>query len=80
MGEAVGAKALHAAAFMVHRDQEVRSEVFDVGTQRGQLRTALPVAAKQNHAAHQGVGQADAVHVGQGGASNVNDQGGVQCS
>jgi hypothetical protein len=62
---------------VVDRDQKVRTDAFDVGAQVRQLRTALPIAAKQNHAAHQRVRQAKAVHVGQSGAGNVDDQEGV---
>ena len=78
MGEAIGAKALHAATFVVHRNQQVRAGVFDVGTQVAQLRTVLPVAAKQDHAAHQRMSQAAAIRIGQCGAGNVKDQGGVK--
>ena len=79
VGEAVGAKALHAPTFVVDRDQQISTDAFDVGTERGQLRTAVPVAAKQNHAAHERMRQTAAVHVGQCGAGNVDDQGGVLC-
>ena len=77
VGEAVVAKALHPSAFMVHRDQQVGPYGLDLGTQVGQLRTALPVATKQDHAAHQGMRQTAAVCLGEAMSLNVQNQGGV---
>ena len=77
MREAIGAKALHAAAFVVDADQQVGPQPLDAGAQRRELRAALPVAPEQNQPAHQRMRQAAAVVVGQLGASDVDDQGGV---
>ena len=64
---------LQPAAFVIHSDQKVRTEAFDFGAQRGQLRTVLPVACKQNHTAYQRVAQALTVQIGQGQARNINN-------
>jgi hypothetical protein len=77
VGEAIAAKALHTPAFVVHTNEQVLAHGLDVGTQLGKLLTAGPVATKQNHAASERVRQALAVGVGELGASNVQDEGGV---
>ena len=53
--KAIGFETLHAAAFMVYRDQKVGAHALDAGAQGAELGAALPVAAKQGQAAHQGV-------------------------
>ena len=77
VGEAIGFKALHTPAFVVHANQQVRAHAFDGRAQAGQLLAALPITAKQNNAACQRVFQAAAVVLGQGGAGDVDDEGGV---
>jgi hypothetical protein len=67
--EAVGAKALHAAAFVVDANQQVGPDRLDLGVERGHLRAVLPVAGEMDHAAHQRIGQAPAVGVVQFGAA-----------
>ena len=77
VGEAVGAKTLHPAAFMVHTDQQVGPHGLDVAAQRGELGAVLPVAGEQDDPGGERVLQAAAVGGGQGGASDVEDQGGM---
>ena len=74
MREAIGAKALHAAALVVHADQQVGLDGLDIGTQLDQRAAVLPVALEENDAAHQRMGQARAVHISQRCAGNINDQ------
>jgi len=75
--KAVAAKALHAAAFVIDADQQVGAYFFDLPAQLGELGAALPVAAKQNHTAHQRVCEALALGFVEPGAGDVDDQGGV---
>ncbi|MDT4845486.1 hypothetical protein FQZ97_794760 [compost metagenome] len=77
LGETVGAKALHATAFVVHGDQQVVPHGLDLAAQPRQLGAVLPVAGEQDHAAHQGMCQASALSGGQAVAGDVDDQGGV---
>ncbi len=77
MRKAVGAKALHAPAFVIDADQQVGAHFFDLPAQLGELGAVLPVAAKQNHAAHQRMREALALGFVQPGAGDVDDQGGV---
>lgn len=77
MGEAVGLEALHAPAFVIHTDQRIGPQFFDLAAQFGQLLAVAPIATKQNHAAHQWVAQALFVGLGQGGTGNVDDEGRV---
>jgi hypothetical protein len=77
VGETIGAKTLHAASFMVHSNQQVWTDAFDLGTQVAQLRPTLPVAAKQNQPARERMGQATAVISTQRNAFNVQNQGGM---
>jgi hypothetical protein len=51
MRETIGSKALNTTPFMVNANQQVFSYRFDVRTQRSELCTTLPIAAKQNDAA-----------------------------
>ncbi len=77
VGEAIGLEALHAAAFMVHANQQVAPYFFNLTAQLGELGAVLPVAAKQNDAAHQRVLQTFAVDFGQTQTSDVDDEGGM---
>ena len=77
MCEAIGFEALHAAAFMVNADQQIRAHAFDLAAQCSKLLAVLPVACKQNHATHQRVFEALAVCLGKGQSGNVNDERGV---
>ena len=77
MGKAIRFKALNPPALMVHANEQVLPDFFDLTTQLGELGAILPVACKQNHAAHQRVLEAVAVGAGEGGASNVNNQRGM---
>ena len=78
VGEAVGAKALHAAAFVVHANQQVGPHGLDVAAQGGELGTVLPVATEQDDTAGERVGQAAAVSRSQRGAGHVQDDGGME--
>ena len=75
VGEAVGAKALHAAAFMVHRNQQVGADRLGLGGHGGELMAVVPVAAEQDQAAGQRMLQAAAVVGGEFGAGHVQDDG-----
>ena len=77
VSEAVGLETLYPAALMVDTDQQVSAQLFDAAAQCAQLRPVLPVARKQDQAAHQWVLQALPVELAQAGALNVNDQGGM---
>ncbi|MNV14471.1 hypothetical protein D3C71_1051570 [compost metagenome] len=77
VGKAIGAKALHAAALMVHADQQIVTHGLDTAGQLQQLRAVFPVAGKQDHATGQRMGQAAAVGGGQLCACHVEDEGGV---
>ncbi|MCY1515683.1 hypothetical protein D9M68_502800 [compost metagenome] len=58
-GEAVFAEALHAAAFVVHQDQQrLLAGLVDLARQLGELFAAFEVAGEQNHAAHERMAQA----------------------
>ena len=76
VGETVGAKALHAPAFVVHADQQVAPHAFDLGAQGTELRAAFPVASKQDDPAGERVPEALAVRSSQPGAGNIEDDGG----
>jgi hypothetical protein len=65
VGEAIGAKTLHAAAFVVHADQQVIAHGLDAAGELQQLCAVFPVAGEQDHAAGQRVGQAAAVGGGE---------------
>ena len=77
MGKAIGFKALHAAAFVIHANQQVFANAFDRRAQAGELGTVLPIAGKQNDAACVWVFQAAAIVFGQTQAFNVDDEWGV---
>ena len=77
MRKAVGAKALHAPAFVVHANEQVVTHSFDGAGQFQQLGAVVPVARKQDHAAGQRVRQAAAVGVAERGAGDVKNQGSV---
>ena len=77
VGEAVAAKALHAPAFVVHADQQVFAHRLDLGRERQQLGTVLPVAREQYHAADQRVREALAVRRRECCARDVDDEGSV---
>jgi hypothetical protein len=55
MGETICAKALDTTALMVDTNQGVASHAFDVCAQGAELLAIHPIAAKQNHAAAQGM-------------------------
>ena len=74
VGEAVGGTALHTAAFMVNADQQITAQAFDRGAQGTQLGPVLPIAAKQDQAAHQRIFQALTVSLGQLGSSDIDDE------
>ena len=75
--KAIGFEALHTAAFMVHRDQQVRAHALDARAQGAELGAVFPVAAKQGQAAHQRVAQALAVFGRQRRAGNIDHQRGM---
>jgi hypothetical protein len=62
---------------VVDRDQQVAPHALDGRAQGRQLRAAFPVAREQDQTAHQRVRQTLAVHVGQRGAGDVDDERGV---
>jgi hypothetical protein len=74
MGEPIGFKALHAPSLVVHTNQQIFADGFDVGAQSRELRSTLPIAAKQNNAARQRIFEAFLVNRGQCVTFNVNDQ------
>ena len=78
VGKTVGLEALHRTALMVHADQQVGADLFDVAAQGHELRAILPVAGKQNQPAHQRVLESLAVNPGQSQAGNIDDEGGVE--
>ena len=61
MREAVGAKALNAAALMIDADEDVGADRLDLGHELGELAPVPPVAAEQDQAARQRVAQAAAI-------------------
>ena len=80
MGKPIRLEPLHPATLVVDGDQQIRTQGFDAFAQRSQLRAAFPIATEQNQPAHQRVAQPLPVRLAQGGASNVNDQRGLQVS
>jgi hypothetical protein len=77
MGKTIGFEALNTAALVVHANQQIASESFDIATQRCQLRAILPIACKQNQTAHQWIFQTRTVNFGQTGTGNIDDERGV---
>ncbi|MNV99694.1 hypothetical protein D3C71_1950910 [compost metagenome] len=77
MRETIGAKTLHAAAFVVHADQQIVAHGLDAAGELQQLCAVFPVAGEQDDTAGQRVGQAAAVIDAEGGASDVKDEGGL---
>jgi hypothetical protein len=73
--ETIGAEALHAPALVVHADQEILAHVLHLRAKVRQLLAVLPVARKQDHAAHQRMRQAAAVVGGELQARHVEDDG-----
>jgi len=69
--EAVGAEALHAAALVVHADQDVGPLAPDGAGQLDQRVAVHPMPGKENQAAGQRVLEAAAVVAAQGGAGDV---------
>ena len=70
------AEPLHATAFVVYRNQQMRrAQRADRLGQFEQLRRRGVIARKQNDAAHQRVRQAAAVVVGKRGAGHVEHDG-----
>ena len=78
VGKSVRLEPLHAAALMVHADQQPGPDLLDVTAQGCQLGTVLPVACKQDQPADQRMLQAPAVCLAQRGAGNVDDEGRVE--
>ena len=77
MGEAAGAKTLHAPSFVIDADQEVAAHRLDLGAKRRKLSAIFPVAREQDHAAAQRVAEAAAVRGCERRAGNVEDEGRV---
>ena len=77
VGEPIGAKALHAAAFVVDADQHVRADRLDLGGEFGELVAVLPVAPEQNQPAGQRMPQAATVGGVQRQAVDVEHDRGV---
>ena len=77
MGKPIGAKALHPPPFMVHADQQVGPQTFDLPGERAELGPIDPVAGKQNQPADQRMRQSPAVVVGERGAGDVDQKWGV---
>ena len=77
MGHAVGAKALHPAAFVIDADQQVRPLAFEIGAQFTELLAAFPVTGEQGDATGQRVLDAAAVVLAECQAGNIDDEGGV---
>ena len=74
--EPVRAKPLHTSAFMIHTDQQIGADPFDVGAQGTQLGAVFPVAREQDDAAGEGVCEPEPIHRGQPGAGDVENDGG----
>jgi len=62
---------------VVNTNQQILAHFLDAVAQGGELIAVLPVAGKQNHAAHQRVLEALFVLFAQGQTGDVDDQGGV---
>jgi len=77
LGKAIGAKALHAAALVVHADEQILTHGLDGAGELQQLCPITPVAREQHHTARQRVDQAPAVVCAECSARHVEDQGGV---
>ena len=73
MREAVTLETLHATAFMVDANEQIRAQFFDRMAQARQLFAVLPVARKQNNATHQRVLEALAIGGGQGQTCDVDN-------
>ncbi|CFE02647.1 Uncharacterised protein [Bordetella pertussis] len=75
-GKAIVAKALHAAALVVHRDQQrLLARLVDGPRQRAQLPAIGEIAREQDHPAHQGVAQAALLVLGQRRAGHIHHDG-----
>jgi hypothetical protein len=74
MCETIASKTLYSAAFMVNANQQIFSNSLDVCTQSRELRTALPIASKQNETTRQRVFQAFFVDRCERKAFNVDDE------
>ena len=55
MGESIGAKSLDTSALVIHTNQQVRTNGFDIGAKRTDLIPTLPVSAKKDDPSGQGV-------------------------
>ena len=77
VGHAIGLKALDPTALMVHQNEQITADRLDLAAQLGELRTVLPVAGKQNHAAGQRMAQAATVRGAELQAGQVDDEGAV---
>ena len=77
VGETVGAKALHAAAFVVDADQQVWPQRLDLGGEFGELVTVQPVAREQDQPASERMPQTTPVVGVQRQAFDVENHRGV---
>ena len=77
LGETVGAKALHAAALVVHADEQVLAHGLDRAGELQQLRTVAPVAGEQDDAPGERVRKAPAVVCTELRARHVQQEGGM---
>ena len=75
--QAVGAKTLHPAAFMIDADQQVITQGLDLGAQLAELLAVFPVAGEQDDAAGQRVLEAAAIVLAEFETGDVDDEGGV---
>ena len=75
--EAVAAKALDAAAFVVDADEQVGADRLDLGGELGELAAVAPVAREQDEAAGQRMGEAAPIVGVEGEAGDVEDDRGV---
>ncbi len=75
--EAVAAKTLNAAAFVVYTDEQVGPDRLDFGGQLGELSPMLEVAREQDHSAGERVLQTAPIVRGERLSGDVEDDGGV---
>ena len=73
-GEAVAAKALHAAAFVVGADEAVGADRLHLGDDLGELAAAFEVAREKHEAAGERVRQAPAIGGVEPDAGDVDDE------
>ncbi|MNZ72480.1 hypothetical protein D3C78_908590 [compost metagenome] len=71
-------QALHPAALLVHRQDQVRANGVDRGRQLTHLAWAFDIAGKDDQAGHFGLAQKLAIFGGQPGTGDVHHQGALQ--